>query len=207
MRGGQRYPADSGNYPDEGRNPNDGRYPNDRRNPDERPYPNNASLGRVSPPSSRYEAYSEFGFLRVKVPDNWREIRDNDSVWFVPEGAYGQVGGQTVFTHGINFSVVQGQGQSLRAANDQRVESLLRGNPNMRQLGRSTGTNTGTRYWMRTEFTNVNEATGRTENIGLATTQLRNGSVLFISTVLPQNDSSLFQNAFANILNSLQLNN
>jgi Zn-dependent protease with chaperone function len=201
VRGGQRYPADKGNYPDEGRNPND------RRNPDAGRYPNNSSLGRVSPPSSRYEAYSEFGFLHVRVPDNWREIRDNDSVWFVPEGAYGQVGGQTVFTHGINFSVVQGQGQSLRTANDQMVESLLRGNPNMRQLGRSTGTNNGARYWMRTEFTNINEATGRIENIALATTQQRNGDILFISTVLPQNDSGLFQNAFANILNSLQLNN
>jgi Zn-dependent protease with chaperone function len=200
MRGGQRYPSANGNYPDEGRDPNDRRNSDDRR-------ANNSSLGRVSPPSSRYETYSELGFLRVKVPDNWREIRDNDSVWFAPEGGYGQVNGQPVFTHGINFSVAQSQGQSLRAANDQMVEGLLRGSPNMRQLGRSTGTNAGTRYWMRTEFTNVNEATGRTENIALATTQLRNGNVLFISTVLPQNDSGLFQNAFASILTSLQLNN
>ncbi len=207
MRGGQRYPADNGNYPDEGRNPNDRRDPDDRRSSDDRRSPSNSSLGRVSAPSSRYETYSVLGLLRVKVPDNWREIRDNDSVWFAPEGGYGQVGGQPVFTHGFNFTVAQSQGQSLRAVNDQMVEGLLRGSPNMRQLGRSTGTNAGTRYWMRTEFTNVNEATGRTENIALATTQLRNGNVLFISTVLPQNDSGLFQNAFANILTSLQLNN
>ena len=76
----------------------------------------------------------------------------------------------------------------------------------MRQVGRSQGTNTGTRYWMRTEFTNVNEATGRTETVALAATLLRNGDVLFIATVVPENDAGRFQNAFANILNSVQIN-
>ena len=113
-------------------------------------------------------------------------------------------GGQQVFTHGINFSVAHGQGQSLRVANDQMVASLLQNNRKMRQIGRSQGTNVGTRYWMKSEFTNVNEATGRTENIVLSATLLRNGDVLFISSVVPQNEVGTFQSAFANILNSVQ---
>lgn len=195
-RNGRQYPTDSGEQPGDNR-----RYPDNRRDPD------NPPLGRVSDPSLRYQLYSELGILRVKVPDNWREIRENDSVWFVPEGASGQVGGQQVFTHGINLSVARAQGQSLRSANDQMVSSLLQSNRNMRQIGRSTGTNVGPRYWMTSEFTNVNEATGRTEHIVVSATQLRNGDVLFISRVVPQNEVGRFQSAFANILNSLQLNN
>jgi len=201
-REGRRYPVDDGGQPrDNRRDPNDGRYPDNRRQPD------NLPSGRVDYPSSRYQTYSELGLLRLKAPDNWRELRESDSsVWFVPEGAYGQVRGQQVFTHGINFSVANAQGQSLRTANDQMVSNLLQTNRSMRQVGRSQGSNTGTRYWMRTEFTNVNEATGRTETIALAATLLRNGNVLFISTVAPQNDLGRFQSAFVNILNSLQIN-
>ena len=201
VNSGRRYPAEDGGYPNDGRNPNNGRNPNDGR------YPNNPPAGTVGLPSSRYQTYSELGVLRVKVPDNWRELRESDSsVWFVPEGAYGQVGGQQVFTHGMNFSVVHAQGQGLRAANDQMVSSLLQSNRSMRQIGLSKGSNTGTRYWMSSEFTNVNEATGRRETIALAATLLRNGDVLFISTVVPQNDAGRFQNTFANILNSAQIN-
>ena len=201
-RSGKRYPADNGEPSrDNRRDPDTGRYPDNRRDPD------NSQLGRVNDPSSRYQLYSELGLLRVKVPDNWRELRENDSVWFVPEGAYGQVGGQQVFTHGINFAVVHSQGQSLRVVNDQKVNELLQSNRRMRQLARSQGTNVGTRYWMSTEFTNVNEATGRTETISLVGTLLRSGEILFVSRVLPQNDSVRFQSAFTNILNSVQLNN
>jgi hypothetical protein len=197
-----RYPTDNGEEPrNDRRDPDHGRYPDNRRDPDSPP------LGRVSNPSSRYQLYSELGQLRVKVPDNWREIRDNDSVWFAPEGAYGQSSGQQVFTHAINFKVASGQGQSLRAVNDQMVRELLQSKSRMRQIGRSQGSNTGTRYWMRSEFTNVNEATGRTENIVLSTTTLRSGEILFISTVVPQEDDARFQSVFANILNSLQLTN
>jgi hypothetical protein len=200
-RNGRRYPTDNGQPRDDRSDPDNGRYPDNRRDPVNQPF------GRVSDPSSRYQLYSELGVLRLKVPDNWRELRENDSVWFAPEGAYGQFSGQPVFTHGINFNIAHSQGQSLRTVNDQMVSNLLQSNRKMRQIGRSQGTNTGTRYWMRTEFTNVNEATGRTETVALASTLLRSGDVLFISTVVPENDTARFQNAFVNILNSVQISN
>src|ERR1700730_8904604 len=132
VNSGRRYPAEDGGYPNDGRNPNNGRNPNDGR------YPNNPPAGTVGLPSSRYQTYSELGVLRVKVPDNWRELRESDSsVWFVPEGAYGQVGGQQEFTHAINFSVTPSQGQSLRIVNDQKVRDFLQRNRSMRQIGRS----------------------------------------------------------------------
>ena len=207
MRSRQRYPAD-----DTGdRNPdnNDRRYPkDDRRYPnDDRHYPDNAPSGQVARPSSRYQNYSLFGVLRVSNPDSWRQLADNNnSVWFAPEGAYGQVRGQSVFTHGINFSIAPGQGQTLDAATDEAVANLLQSNPNLQRLDRYNRTTVNGRNWITTRFSNRNEATGRSESIAFFATQLRNGNVLFISTVAPQNEVGEFQSAFDRIINSIQLN-
>jgi hypothetical protein len=141
----------------------------------------------------------------VSVPDNWTEFRDGDSVWFAPEGGYGSVQGRGVFTHGINFSIAPSQG-NLQQTMNQMINILLEGNPNMRQIGRAQGSNTGRRYWMSTRFRNKNEATGQMENVGLFGTQLSNGSMLFISQVLPANDNGEFQAAFDRVMNSVQIN-
>lgn len=184
-RGGQQYPVE--NEPGTGET---GSQP----------------IGRVSAPSSRTRNYSPLGVLRVSVPDNWRELGEsNNSVWYVPEGGYGQVQGQTVFTHGINFTIVPAQGQGLQATMNQMINNWLQGNPNMRQSGRAQGSNSGRRYWLTTRFTNRNEATGETELVALFATQLSNDNVLFMSTVLPQNDTGNFQAAFNRIVNSLQI--
>ena len=195
-RGGQQYPVE-----------NDGRYPDtaDPRNPNNSE--TNQPVGRVSAPSSRYRAYAVLGGLRVSVPDNWRQLSDSDnSVWFVPEGGYGQIQGQQVFTHGINFAVSPAQGQGLQASMDQMVGTWLRNNPNMRQVGRAQGSNAGRRYWLSTRFRNRNEATGQAETVALFASQLSNGNVLFISTVMPQSDAGDFQATFDRIMNSVQIN-
>jgi hypothetical protein len=76
----------------------------------------------------------------------------------------------------------------------------------MRQLGRPVGNNTGTRYWLRTEFTNTNEATGRTKQLRWPRPYCVTARVLFIATVVPQNDAGRFKVGYLNILNSLQIN-
>jgi len=142
--------------------------------------------------------------LRVSAPDNWTELRQEDSVWFVPEGGYGRTQGQVVFTHGINFAIAP-QDRNLQQSMNQMVNNWLQGNPNMRQVGRVTGSNSGRRYWLSTRFRNRNEATNLPEDVALFATQLSNGNVLFISTVVPQNETSEFQDALNRIMNSLQI--
>src|SRR6266850_1003425 len=70
--------------------------------------PNNPPRGRVEYPSTRYQSYSVLGGLvRVSVPSNWRELGGNNSVWFSPEGAYGNYQNQSVYTHGVNLGIAQ----------------------------------------------------------------------------------------------------
>jgi hypothetical protein len=199
-RSGQQYPVENdGRYPDN-------RDPRDSGNHDSR-YPTNQLPGPVSVPSSHYRSYSALGFLRVNVPDNWREVNDgNTSVWFVPEGGSGQLQGQAVFTHGINFTITTPtQRQGLQAAMNQMINTWLQSNPNMIQIGRAQGSNSGRRYWLSTRFRNRNEATSKTETIALFATQLSDGRVLFISTVMPQDEAGDFQATYDRIMNSVQI--
>ncbi|HEY0431591.1 MAG TPA: M48 family metalloprotease, partial [Pyrinomonadaceae bacterium] len=172
-------------------------------------YPDNAQLGRVAYPSSRYQNYSTLGgVLRVSVPNNWRQLDNNNAVWFAPEGAYGQTQGQVVFTHGVQFGVAQTQSRGLQQATNEFLTSQLGvGSGNLRQ--RSGGLQRMTvagRTGLTTTLSNVNEATGQSEVVTVITTQLRNGQVLYMVAVAPDNESSTYQSAFRAILNSMQIN-
>ncbi|MGH9967490.1 MAG: M48 family metallopeptidase [Pyrinomonadaceae bacterium] len=169
-------------------------------------YPTNAPGGRVDYPSSRYRTYNELGVLTVSVPDNWREIGDNNSVWFAPEGGYGQHQGQAVFTHGVNFGVARTQNRDLRQATDELVSSLAQGNRNLRQGSGYQRTTVGGRTGLTTTLTNTNEATGERETVTVVTTQLRNGDLFYMIAVAPQSEARSFSSAFNNILRSLRLN-
>ncbi len=184
-RSGQRYPAggeSNGNYP------------------------NNPPSGRVEYPSSRYQNVSIFnGGVRVMVPNNWRQIGDGNSVWFVPEGGYGQVNGQPIFTHGASFGVAQTNNTNLQRATQEVINGLAQGNSSLRATGSYQRTTMSGRDALFTALSNVNEATGRQENVRLVTTQLRNGQLLYMVAVAPQNERN-FDNAFETILRSVRIN-
>ncbi|HEU0252989.1 MAG TPA: M48 family metalloprotease, partial [Pyrinomonadaceae bacterium] len=169
-------------------------------------YPNNPPSGRVEYPSSRYQNVSIFnGGVRVMVPNNWRQIGDGNSVWFAPEGGYGQVNGQPVFTHGTSFGVAQTNNTNLQRATQEVINGLAQGNSSLRTTGGYQRTTMSGRDALFTSLSNVNEATGRQENVRLVTTQLRNGQLLYMVAVAPQNERN-FDNAFETILRSVRIN-
>ena len=185
-RGGQRYPTGENT----GNNPND--------------YPNNGSLGRVQYPSTRYQTYSTLGgIVSASVPANWRELGGNDSVWFAPEGAYGQYQNQLVYTHGVNFGVAQTQSRNLQQGTQEFLNSLGQGN--LRQRSGFQRTTVGGRSGLTTTLSNTNEATGQAELVTVVTTQLRNGQLFYMIAVAPENEWSSYQAAFRNILRTVQI--
>jgi len=169
-------------------------------------YPNNAPTGRVESPSSRYQNVSIFnGGVRVSVPDNWRQVGDSgNSVWFVPEGGYGVVNNQPVFTHGASFGVAQTSQRNLQRGTQELINSLAQGNNQLRSGGTQRTTLSG-RDALFTNLSNVNEATGRRENVRLITTQLSNGQLFYMIAVNPQNERG-FEGAFETILRSVRIN-
>ena len=139
------------------------------------------------------------------MPSNWRQIGDNNSVWFVPEGAYGQYNGQAVYTHGASFGVAQTSNTNLQRATQELVNSLAQGNNNLRNTSGYQRTTMSGRNALFTTLSNVNEATGRPENVRLITTQLRNGQLFYMVAVAPQNERN-FEGAFETILRSVRIN-
>jgi beta-barrel assembly-enhancing protease len=169
-------------------------------------YPTNAPSGRVAYPSSRYQSYNIFnGGVQVSVPSNWRQVNDGSSVWFVPEGAYGQYNGQAVYTHGASFGVSQTSNRNLQRATEELINSFAQGNNNMRMSGGYQRTTLSGRTALFSTLSNVNEATGRPETVRLITTQLRNGQLFYMVAVAPQNQGG-FDNAFNTILRSVRIN-
>ena len=169
-------------------------------------YPNNPPSGRVAYPSSRYQSYNIFnGGVQVSVPNNWRQINDQSSVWFVPEGAYGQYNGQAVFTHGASFGVAQTNNRNLQPATEEFINSLAQGNNNLRMSSGYQRTSLSGRNALFAMLSNRNEATGRPEIVRVITTQLRNGQLFYMIAVAPQNERN-FERAFDTIMRSVRIN-
>lgn len=196
QRSGRRYPNQGGDYPNGDRTG----YPNDRSG-----YPT-SPRGRVEYPSSRYRSYNQ-GVFSVSVPDNWREISEQGSVWFAPQGAYGSsANGQAVFTHGVSFGAVETNSRNLQQATNEFINGLQQSSGNLRSRSGYQRTEVGGRYGLLLTLSNVNEATGRSEIVNVVTTQLRSGELFYMIAVSPESDYGSYQNVFLNILRTVQFN-
>ncbi len=181
-----------------------GRYPSGENTGN---YPNNAPRGRVEYPSTRYQNYSLLGgILRASVPSNWRQLGDTGGVWFAPEGAYGQVQNQAIFTHGVQFGIGSTQSRGLQQSTNEFLKNLGVGNGSMRQQSGLQRTTIAGRTGLTTTLSNVNEATGQAETVTVVTAQYGNNQIFYMIAVAPANESASYRTAFRTILNSLQLN-
>ena len=163
--------------------------------------------GRISTsverPSSRYSSYTEGNLFRISVPSNWRELPGNNSVTFAPEGGYGAVNQQSVFTHGVEAGVMRNESHDLQTASQELVQELTQANPRMRRGGWDRGT-VGGRQGLRTVMTNQNDATGRPERVALYTTTLDDGTLFYLLGVAPDNEYGAYDDVFDRVAGSLQ---
>lgn len=160
------------------------------------------NIGRVTYPSSRYRTYTGGNLFRVSYPDNWRELPGNNSIWFAPEGGYGQ----NTFTHGVSIGIEPAQSNNLRQATDAYLSRLVQGSRNLRQRTGYQGGAIDRHNALSITLSNVNEVTGQQEIVAVYTTLLRNGNLFYMIAVAPQSDYRSFQGAFSRVLNSIQLN-
>lgn len=166
--------------------------------------PSDARIGRVDPPSSRYQTYEEDKLFSVSVPSNWRELPGNDSVTFAPDGGFGNLRGQSVFTHGVQIGVDQSDARNLRTATDEFVDSLAQSNPQIRRSGRALNVTIAGRRGLQTVLTNVSDVTGEPERIALYTTQRGDGSLFYMIGVAPDGAFATYQRVFTRIVSSIR---
>ncbi len=160
--------------------------------------------GRVEAPSNRFQTYTEGNMFRISVPENWRELPGNNTVTFAPEGAYGDVNGQSTFTHGVEVGAARNESHNLQTATDELIASLAQGNPGLSRPSRYDRVNLGGRQGLRAVMTN-NASNGQPENIVVFTSQLRDGSLFYAVAVAPQRDFQGYSRVFDQVIRSIQL--
>jgi hypothetical protein len=163
--------------------------------------------GTIPYPSSQYTTYSELDLLKVGIPDNWRELPQSaSSIWFAPNGGYGQVNGQAVFSYGVNFGLFQGRLGNLQQATNELIARFTQQSRNLRQSSNYQRTSLNGRLGLTVNLSNLNEATGNPEMITVVTTQLRSGELFYAIFVSPATEYQNYQKTFSRILQSILLN-
>lgn len=100
---------------------------------------------------------------------------------------------------------MQGDGSTLQRSTDQLLQSFAQSNPQLRRQGGYGRANIGGRQGLTTTLSNVSEVTGESEAVNVSTTQLRDGSVLFVIGVAPADEARLYLNTFSRVRQGLQI--
>jgi hypothetical protein len=186
---------------------NGGRLPSGNGGTRNGDYPTRTASGRVEPPSTREQSARVGNVMTVRVPSNWRQVGDSDSVTFAPEGAYYRSeSGQTGFTHGVQMAVIPNESHDLQQATEELIDSLQRGNPQLRPTTNLQRDVIDGRTALSVEMRNVSDVTGRAERVSLSTVALRDGSLLYLIGVAPQDELSNYAGALRRVKQSIQLN-
>ena len=161
---------------------------------------------RIDPPSSSMQTYRPTKFLQVSVPSNWSQVNEQNSVTYAPQGAYYDTRqGGTAFTHGVEFGVAQGGGGNLQRDSQSLLNSFARSNPDLRQQTGFSRVDVNGRQGLVTQLTNVSEVTGQQEFIQLTTLYLRDGSILYMIGVAPQNEANSYNSAFNRVRQTVRI--
>ena len=166
--------------------------------------PTNRPTGRVAEPSTRYTTYNEGDVFRIGVPSNWREMASESTVTFAPEGGYGSLNGNSVFTHGVQVGIARNETHSLEEATQELVASLAQSNPRLARGGAPTRGTLGGRPALRTQLANVSDATGGRERIMLYTAQMQDGTLFYLVGVSPEQEWATYQSVVSRVAGTVR---
>jgi beta-barrel assembly-enhancing protease len=155
---------------------------------------------RVQSPSARTRVYKAGTVLTANVPENWKEFPEQDGVMFAPDNAWGDKG----ITHGVMLGIQKGQGGNLQQETNAYVQAIANSNNYTQQGGYSRGTING-KNALRTVISGRSDITQRTEIVTVYTTQLSDGTLLYVLTVSPDNEATMYSRAFTNFVNSIRI--
>lgn len=160
----------------------------------------------VAPPSGSFRTYQPANGLRVAVPSNWNPVESAGSaITYAPQGAYFQGdNGGSAFTHGVEIGVSQGTG-NLQNDTNSLLRNFAQSNPQLQQSGRARNENVGGRSGITVQLANVSEVTGQPEYISLSTTELRDGSLLYVIGVAPRNEAGTYDDTFRKVRQNIQI--
>ena len=138
------------------------------------------------------------------MPSNWTAVSASNAIRFVPENGFGQMNGQTVFSHGIEFGIAQAGTRNLREATVSWLKAVGQNNPELQLAGEQQALRISQRSAIGTPLVNLSPL-GGPERIGLYTLFLADGTLFYYLTIVPEKEAAAFQEAFTRIGQSIRL--
>ena len=158
----------------------------------------------VPAPAAQYRNLSGGKIFQASIPANWTSLPSNSSIKAVPDNGYGELNGQVVFSHGVEFGLVKAQSRDLQEATNAWLQAVAQANPELKAAGQQQAIRISQRTALATPLVNPSPLGGQ-ERIGLYTTFLADGSLFYYLTIVPENDADAYQEAFRKIGESLRL--
>jgi Zn-dependent protease with chaperone function len=158
----------------------------------------------VPAPSTEYRQISGGKIFQAAVPSNWTPLNSNSSIKVVPQNGYGELKGQMVFSHGVEFGVVKASSRDLQQATNEWLKAIAEGNPELKLAGQQQQVKISQRSGLATPLVNPSPLGGN-EHIGLYTTFLADGTLFYYLTIAQDKDSQAFQETFRQIGQSIKL--
>ena len=161
--------------------------------------------GRPVPaPAAQYRTLSGGKIFQAAIPTNWTSLPSNTSIKAVPENGYGELNGEVVFSHGVEFGIVKAQSRNLQEATNAWLQAVAQSNPQLKAAGQQQQIRISQRSALATPLVNASQLGGQ-ELIGLYTTFLADGSLFYYLTIVPEKEAQNYQEAFRRIGESLRL--
>jgi hypothetical protein len=158
----------------------------------------------VPAPSSQYKAVNGGNVFQAQVPANWTSLSSRSSIKVVPENGYGEINGQTMFTHGVEFGVAQASTRDLREATNAWLRGVAQSNPDLRQAGEQQVVRISQRSAISTPLINPSPLGGQ-ERVDVYTMFLTDGTLFYFLSIVPERDADAFMPAFRRVANSIRL--
>jgi hypothetical protein len=159
----------------------------------------------VAPPSPAFTTYIEGELVRISVPSNWREWPGVNAVTFAPDGAYGNAGIKSVFTHGVAMGLARNDLHDLRVTTDHFIDAYVLVNPLPGRTFTYRSITVSDRQGLGITVTSVSEATGEIERIDVRTTLLRDGTLFYVLAVTPRACALEYTASFRRIVASIEI--
>jgi hypothetical protein len=101
--------------------------------------------------------------------------------------------------------MIPNESHTLEEATDELIDGFSQSNPELRLRGNYRREVIGGRDGLTAQFTNRSDATGEQELVTLSTIELRDGSLLYLVGVAPQNEAGIYDQAFRRARQTLRL--
>jgi Zn-dependent protease with chaperone function len=159
----------------------------------------------VPKPSAQFTQVNGGKVFQASVPDNWTSLSSKTAIKVVPQNGYGQLNGQTVFSHGVEFGVAKASSRDLQQATSSWLNDVAQSNPQLRLGGQQQQMRISQRTAIATPLVNPSPLGGQ-ERIVVYTTFLADGATMFYYlTVVPEKDAPIFEDVFRRIVESIKL--